>query len=55
MADFWERIQVDGNDMQLFESVPSGSGPFPAVVVIQHQGGLDAFVQEMTQRVTQWA
>jgi len=53
MADFWERIQVDGNDMQLFVSVPSGSGPFPAVVVIQHQGGLDAFVQEMTQRVAQ--
>ena len=53
MADFWERIQVDGNDMQLFVSIPSGFGPFPAVVVIQHQGGLDAFVQEMTQRVAQ--
>jgi carboxymethylenebutenolidase len=53
MADFWERLQVDGNDMQLFVSVPGGSGPFPAVVVIQHQGGLDAFVQEMTQRIAQ--
>ncbi len=53
MTDFWERIQVDGNDMQLFVSVPDGSGPFPAVVVIQHQGGVDAFVQEMTQRIAQ--
>jgi carboxymethylenebutenolidase len=53
MADFWERVQVNGNDMQLFVSVPDGSGPFPAVVVIQHQGGLDAFVQEMTQRIAQ--
>jgi carboxymethylenebutenolidase len=39
--------------MQLFVSIPGGSGPFPAVVVIQHQGGLDAFVQEMTQRIAQ--
>jgi hypothetical protein len=31
---------VDGNDMQLFVSVPSGSEPFPAVVVIQHQGAM---------------
>jgi carboxymethylenebutenolidase len=53
MADFWEHIQVDDNDMQLFVSVPDGSGPFPAVVVIQHQGGVDAFVQEMTQRIAQ--
>lgn len=53
MVDFWERVQVDGNDMQLFVSVPNGSGPFPAVVVIQHQGGLDEFVQEMTQRIAQ--
>jgi carboxymethylenebutenolidase len=53
MADFWEHVQVDGNDMPLFVSVPDGSGPFPAVVVIQHQGGVDAFVQEMTQRMAQ--
>ncbi len=55
MADFWESAQVDGNDMKLFVSVPSGagSGPLPAVVVIQHQGGLDDFVQEMTQRIAQ--
>ncbi|MDH3604620.1 MAG: dienelactone hydrolase family protein [Candidatus Tectomicrobia bacterium] len=53
MADFREGVQVDGNDMQLFVSVPDGSGPFPAVVVIQHQGGVDAFVQEMTQRIAQ--
>jgi carboxymethylenebutenolidase len=53
MADVGERLQVDGNDMQLFVSVSGGSGPFPAVVVIQHQGGLDAFVQEMTQRIAQ--
>ncbi len=51
MASFWESIQVDGADMRLYTSVPDGAGPFPAVVVIQHQGGIDDFVQEMTQRL----
>jgi dienelactone hydrolase len=39
MASFWESIKVDGEDMKLYVSVPDGEGPFPAVVVIQHQGG----------------
>ncbi len=51
MASFWESIQVDGAGMRLYTSVPEGTGPFPAVVVIQHQGGVDDFVQEMTQRL----
>jgi carboxymethylenebutenolidase len=51
MPSFWESIKVDGADMRLYVSVPSGTGPFPAVVVIQHQGGVDDFIEEMTQRV----
>jgi carboxymethylenebutenolidase len=51
MASFWESIKVDGADMRLYVSLPSGTGPFPAVVVIQHQGGVDDFMEEMTQRV----
>jgi len=51
MASFWESIKVAGDDMRLYVSVPSGTGPFPAVVVIQHQGGVDAFVEEMTERI----
>src|SRR5438876_664519 len=51
MASFWESIKVDGADMRLYTSVPEGTGPFPTVVVIQHQGGVDDFVQEMTQRL----
>ena len=50
MPSFWESIKVDGADMRLYVSVPSGTGPFPAVVVIQHQGGVDDFIEEM-QRV----
>jgi carboxymethylenebutenolidase len=51
MAAFWETIKVDGEDMQLYVTVPTGKGPFPALVVIQHQGGVDQFVEDMTQRV----
>jgi dienelactone hydrolase family protein len=51
MASFWESTKVDGADMRLYVSVPGGAGPFPAVVVIQHQGGVDEFMEEMTQRV----
>jgi carboxymethylenebutenolidase len=47
----WESVQVDGNPMRLYVSEPDGVGPVPAVVVIQHQGGVDDFVQEMTQRI----
>jgi carboxymethylenebutenolidase len=37
--------------MRLYVSVPDGTGPFPGIVVIQHQGGVDDFVEEMTQRI----
>ena len=32
MASFWETVQVDGQDMDVYASVPSGQGqgPFPA-------------------------
>jgi carboxymethylenebutenolidase len=47
----WESVKVDGNDMRIYSCVPDGTGPFPAVVVIQHQGGVDTFVQEMAERL----
>ena len=51
MASLWERVSVDGQEMKLYLSVPDGTGPFPAIVVIQHQGGVDEFIEEMTERV----
>jgi len=51
MASFGESIKVDGADMKLYVSVPNGAAPFPAIVVIQHQGGVDDFIEEMRQRV----
>ena len=32
-------------------SVPALSTPVPGIVVIQHQGGVDEFVQNMTHRL----
>ena len=32
--------------MRLHVSAPDGAGPFPGIVVIQHQGGVDEFVRK---------
>ena len=54
MPSFWEKIQVDGNEMDLYAAVPSGgSGPFPAVVVSQHGGGVDQFIQTICDRLAE--
>jgi carboxymethylenebutenolidase len=47
----WEQVESDGSMMRLHVSTPAGPGPFPALVVAQHQGGLDEFVQGMTTRL----
>jgi carboxymethylenebutenolidase len=47
----WQETESDESPMRLFVSVPVGSGPFPAVMVMQHQGGVDEFIQRMTQRL----
>jgi carboxymethylenebutenolidase len=51
MTSSWDSVKVDGADMRLYVSTPEGMGPFPGIVVIQHQGGVDTFVQDMTQRL----
>ena len=47
----WENTKVDGSLMKLYLGLPDGQGPFPALVVIQHQGGVDEFVQEMVKKI----
>jgi carboxymethylenebutenolidase len=37
--------------MRMHVCVPNEPGPVPAVVVIQHQGGVDEFIQSMTRRL----
>ena len=49
----WQEIESDNSTMRLHVSVPAGSGPFQGLVVIQHQGGVDEFMQNMTQRIAE--
>ena len=55
MASFWEKLTVDGSEMDMYASVPSSSAgftaPFPAVVVAQHGGGVDEFIQTICDRL----
>ena len=53
MPSFEEKIVVDGQDMDLYFSMPSGDGPFPAVLVSQHGGGVDKFIRETTDRLAE--
>ncbi len=51
MQTRWDTITVDGSPMRCYVATPDGAGPVPAVVVIQHAGGVDAFIQTMTGRI----
>ena len=53
MPAFTEHLQVNGEDMEMYTSVPSGSGPFPAVVVAFHVGGVDDFDRVMADRLAE--
>ena len=53
MASFWETIRVGELDMHAYASVPSGGGPFPAVIVSQHGGGVDQFIRDMADRLAE--
>ncbi|MSQ05711.1 MAG: dienelactone hydrolase family protein [Dehalococcoidia bacterium] len=51
MPSFTEKLKVSGKEMSVYASVPSGSGPFPAVVVAQHGGGVDTFIKSICDRL----
>ena len=51
MSSSWESVAVDGRSMDLYLSLPDGLGPFPAVVVGQHGGGVDQFIRDMADRL----
>jgi carboxymethylenebutenolidase len=47
----WQQTESDGSAMRLYVSAPEGNGSFPAVLVMQHQGGVDEFIQQITERL----
>ena len=53
MSSFTETLKVNNQDMELYVSMPDGTGPFPAVVVVQHAGGVDTFICTMADRLAE--
>jgi carboxymethylenebutenolidase len=51
MPSFWEKVEVEGREMDLYASVPSGSGPFAAVVVAHPASGVGEFTQSVADRL----
>jgi carboxymethylenebutenolidase len=52
MPGRWDAVAVDGKEMRCYVTTPTAS-PAPAVVVIQHAGGVDEFVRTMTDRIAE--
>ncbi|MGH7089401.1 MAG: dienelactone hydrolase family protein [Stellaceae bacterium] len=43
-------LAVGGSDMTLYVARPQGAGPFPAILVAHHRGGVDAFTRHVAER-----
>ena len=49
----WDTVTTADGDMRCYVATPTSAGPHPAVIVIQHAGGVDAFVRGMTDRIAE--
>ena len=47
----WQTLTVEGAPMRTFVARPTEAADRPGVLVIQHAGGVDSFVQGMTRRL----
>jgi len=50
MPSRWDSVISEGAKMRCYVSAPESGGPHPAIIVIQHAGGVDTFVQGMAER-----
>src|SRR5262245_36584824 len=48
-----ETVSADGGTMRCYVGVPDAAGPFPAVIVIQHAGGVDEFVRGRADKLAE--
>ena len=53
MASRWDSISVSGGTMRCYVSAPAGTAATPAVIVIQHAGGVDEFIRVMCDRLAE--
>src|SRR2546428_13995482 len=51
MPSFTKSNKDRTRSMSLYVAVPMGCAPLPAIVVIQHGGGVDTFVRTMVDRL----
>src|SRR3990172_4577485 len=50
MPSRWDSVISEGAKMRCYVSAPESGGPHPAIIVIQHAGGVVTFVQGMAER-----
>ena len=53
MPTYWENIIVDGSEMQVYCSWPSGNGEFPAVVIAHPASGVGDFTQSIADKLSE--
>jgi carboxymethylenebutenolidase len=53
MAGRWDTVSVDNSEMRCYVASPGDGEPHAAVVVAQHAGGVDEFIQTMTDRLAE--
>ena len=53
MPSFLDKLNVGGNEMDMYSAQPEGSGPHPAVVIAFHVGGLDDFDRKMADQLAE--
>lgn len=53
MGSRWDSVTASGGGMRCYVSLPAGGGAHPAVIVIQHAGGVDEFVRRMCDRLAE--
>lgn len=51
MAIGWQTTKVGDKEMRMYVGVPDRPGPHPVVLVAQHAGGVDAFIQDVVHRL----
>ena len=51
MPFFWEGIEVGGDEMKMYISVPSGPGPLPGIVIVYEGSGTDKPARDFADRL----
>jgi carboxymethylenebutenolidase len=51
MPSRFDKVTVEGQPMDVYVGLPDGKGPFPAVVVMFHRAGIDAFTKDRVDRL----